>query len=502
MSIKRLVSNDEELVNGLGSEHYTDGATGNHMARKDTRWVTTDGKLNINSISTLKHDGIHDPIDSQENTSPGQLYSTQSGKLFHAGKIMIVLVGLPASSKTLLSVAISRYSRWLGVRTESFHASEYRKDKEHIPDDYYSAVPQTQEGRDFKTNIIESTYNAMANFYQNLNGQLAIYDALNIRRSDRKNIETVFSKLNVKVLFIESIINNEQLMKQNIMTASQSSEFQGLTTEEATEIYMKRLSINKPLYEEMTKQEKLCYVKYYNFGEKIIVNNNHGGYLINKIVYFLMNIRNKKGRVFFARCGTSNDDRYMDDEFLNDEGLRFAKSLTKLVIDRFEKNKKENIDKNISSNDKNEALTVLTAPRKRAYDTAKYFKDYDIPVIIRSELQQQRPGLIADMNEEQIKEKFPMEYEECLKDPYHFRFPRAESYHDLSIRMEPLLLEMERLSGDVLIVGHDSTLRVLYGYFMASNSMEVPKIDFSRNELVEITFTPFQNEVTRIPIVY
>jgi 6-phosphofructo-2-kinase / fructose-2,6-biphosphatase 4 len=45
-------------------------------------------------------DGIHDVSDDQNNLAPAQLYSTMSGRLFHSGRIAIVMVGLPARGKT------------------------------------------------------------------------------------------------------------------------------------------------------------------------------------------------------------------------------------------------------------------------------------------------------------------------------------------------------------------------------------------------------------------
>ena len=45
-------------------------------------------------------DGIHDVPEDQGDLAPAQLYSTMSGRLFHSGRIAIVMVGLPARGKT------------------------------------------------------------------------------------------------------------------------------------------------------------------------------------------------------------------------------------------------------------------------------------------------------------------------------------------------------------------------------------------------------------------
>lgn len=537
-----VLSDEEELINGLGSEMLMP-PTGNHMARTGKRWSGS-GSGRVNDLKRPTSDGVHLSVEAEDYISPGQLYSTESGRLFHAGRILIVLVGLPATSKTLLSVAITRYTRWLGVRTKSFHVSEYRRKQGlEVPDDYFSALPATKEGMESRKKIFSTVFDEMLRFFLETKGQLAVYDALNIRRDERKDLEAKFRALNIKVLFIESVMTDNDLVARNIGMAAQSADYKGLTKEKARSAFMRRLLVNKPLYEEISPEENLSYVKYINFGERLIVNNNRYGYLINKIVFFLMNLRDKKGCVYFARCGTSDNDKYIDDEVLNSDGLRYSEILADLVLDRInsrrlsrhgtpnssangstpvpdEMGKKESsliptmatLHRTASRGNHKmrqvadwdgadeDSFVVWTAPRKRTYDTAKFFMDKGVVIRQRFQLQQLHPGLVADLTEEQIKEKYPEEYGEYLKDKYHYRFPRAESYHDLAVRMEPLLLEMERMQGDILIIGHESTLKVLYGYLMACTCEELPSLSFPRDELIEILFSPFQNKAERIPI--
>jgi 6-phosphofructo-2-kinase/fructose-2,6-biphosphatase 4 len=49
-------------------------------------------------------DGIHD-VPEDQDMAPAQLYSTMSGRLFHSGRIAIVMVGPPARGKTQVRIS-------------------------------------------------------------------------------------------------------------------------------------------------------------------------------------------------------------------------------------------------------------------------------------------------------------------------------------------------------------------------------------------------------------
>lgn len=70
-------------------------------------------------------------------------------------------------------------------------------------------------------------------------------------------------------------------------------------------------------------------------------------------------------------------------------------------------------------------------------------------------------------------------YHQYVSDPWKTRFPGGESYYDLMLRLEPILIDIEQHTGPVLVVSHISTLQVLYSYFLgvpiqSCQNLEIP----------------------------
>lgn len=76
----------------------------------------------------------------------------------------------------------------------------------------------------------------------------------------------------------------------------------------------------------------------------------------------------------------------------------------------------------------------------------------------------------------------------------------SQSYHDLAVRLEPIILELEREQNDLLLIAHESVLRVLYGYLMACSATDIPFLSFPRDEIIEIIPASYNNQAKRIHI--
>lgn len=142
-------------------------------------------------------------------------------------------------------------------------------------------------------------------------------------------------------------------------------------------------------------------------------------------------------------------------------------------------------------------LVVWTSTKRWATETGNFLRNKGYKVRHRTQLRQMSAGSCENMSDADIKKLYPEELAKYQLDPYHHRYPRGESYHDLAVRLEPIILELERASDDILIVAHESVLKVLYGYLMACHSADIPFLSLPRNEILKVCTEqtePFQTD--------
>ncbi|KAK6349831.1 hypothetical protein TWF696_006097 [Orbilia brochopaga] len=452
--------------------------------------------------SNVDVDAVHEkwPVFKGE-MAPAQLYTTESGRLFHSGKIAIITVGLPARGKTHLSVALTRYLRWLGVTTHAFHLGDYRRAHcapgQDVPPDYFF-VNASSSSVQLRQQILRECRHDIYEFFEKQNGQVALYDAVNPTAAGRRQLAKEFLKNDIHPIFIESTCDDMKIIEENVRNVKISSpDYAGWKPEDAVKDYLRRIDVKIPHFETMEETE-LDYIKMINAGERIIVNNCRFGYLPNRIVFYLMNLHIKTRRTYFARSGTATQDSYKSDSPLSEAGLDYARRLADTITKVRVEEHRAHVARGGSKEER--PLVVWTSTRVRTVQTADQLARRGIKVRQRQQLSQLNPGAVEGMTEDEIRDVYPEELEKHNADPYHHRYPRAESYHDLAVRLEPIILELEREHNDLLIIAHESVLRVLYAYLMACSTADIPTMRFGRDEIVEIVPASYNNIAKRIPI--
>jgi 6-phosphofructo-2-kinase/fructose-2,6-biphosphatase 4 len=379
-------------------------------------------------MSSTFVDAIHD-APAREEMAPAQLYSTESGRLFHSGRIVISTVGLPARGKTHVSVALARYLRWLGVKTRIFHLGDYRRaivgPGQEIPDDYFfvNASPSSVL---LRNKILKQCRDDIYHFLNSENGQVAIYDAVNPTAAGRRLLEKEFSKHNIQTLFIESVCTDERIIEENVRSVKISSpDYAGWNSDSAVKDYLARINARIPHFESMDEPD-LHYIKLLNAGQRVTVNNGAFGYLSQRIVFYLLNLHIKSRQTYFARAGTTNEeDSYKADASLSDEGRDYAKKMTETLLKHREEERQAYVARG-GPNNPSKPLTVWTSTRRRTIETSQFFIDEGFRVRQRSQMSQMNPGVCEKLSEKKIRQTYPEEVKKHQRDPYHHRYPRAE----------------------------------------------------------------------------
>ncbi|KAL6300390.1 bifunctional 6-phosphofructo-2-kinase/fructose-2,6-bisphosphate 2-phosphatase [Sparassis latifolia] len=426
------------------------------------------------------------------------LYTTDSGLLFHAGKILVLTVGLPARGKTHISRALERYLRWTGVKTQVISLGDYRRKvlggAQKLPPDYFTLGKKSPETVALRKTVLDGCEKLVWDFF-NAGGQVVIYDANNGSRERRQYIAEKFSEVGIHVVMLESICDDEEIILSNIRSVKISSpDYRGWDPDKAVADYYGRIREHEIHYEPV-EETTWPFIRIMNVGEKIMVNNIRG-YLQTRIVFFLMNIHNRFRTIYFARSGQSLiEHSYKADSDLSPAGWEYAERLKEFVLERRVKSlEQRGIDPTTRR------LVIWTSTRRRSHHTAWPFlstPEHDsspparVKVVERPQMSEINPGVWDGLSPDQVRRYYPDEWERFANDPYAYRAPRAESYHDLCVRLEPTLIELEREREDLLIVGHASVIRCMLAYLIGLPASEIPAIEVARGDLLEVVPTSY-----------
>jgi broad specificity phosphatase PhoE len=105
----------------------------------------------------------------------------------------------------------------------------------------------------------------------------------------------------------------------------------------------------------------------------------------------------------------------------------------------------------------------------------------------RRNLDELYAGVCDGLTYKEIEEMYPEEFARRQEDKLTYRYPRGESYMDVTLRLETVVLDIERTREPILIVGHQGIHRLLYAYFMGLPRDEAPYVSIPLNTVIELT---------------
>lgn len=394
-------------------------------------------------------------------------------------QMAIVLVGLPARGKTFTAAKLTRYLRWLGHETKHFNVGKYRRLKVGINQtaDFFRA--DNQEGVDARNEVAALAMEDMLSWMME-GGQVGIFDATNSTRK-RRNMLMQMAEGKCKIIFLETICNDQAIIEQNIrLKTCQSPDYANQPDlEAAMQDFKSRLSHYEKVYEPV---EEGSYIKMIdtvsgNGGQMQI--NNISGYLPGRIVFFLVNTHLTPRPILLTRHGESRDNvrgRIGGDSTLSEAGEEYALKLADFVNQRLRNER---------------TACIWTSTLQRTILTAQHISEF--PKIQWRALDEINAGVCDGMTYEEIKKNTPEEYDARKADKLRYRYPRGESYLDVIQRLEPVIIELERQRAPVVVIAHQAVLRALYAYFADKPLKEVPHIEVPLHSMIEI-----QMEVTGV----
>lgn len=404
-------------------------------------------------------------------------------------RICVIMVGLPARGKSLIAQKIVRYLLWLSINSKCFNVGSYRRKlagTSPISADFFS--PDNEEGLKTRRKAIELAITDMMRWFTEENGVVGIIDATNLTRERRASLLKLCRENLIEPIFLESWCDDLDLILYNIADVKTTSpDYVDVDPKTATKDFLLRILHYEKTYETMNVDDDndLTFIKLVNVGSQIIVNRIES-YLESRIVYYVMNLHIKTRSIWLLRHGESEYNltgKIGGDSNLSERGWRYAKKLPEIVL------------KSLGEENKHTNLTVWTSTLKRTQQTAS-FLPYEKKLEWKA-LDELDAGECDGMTYEEIEDQFPEDFKARDDNKYEYRYRGGESYRDIVIRLEPIIMELERQE-NILIITHQAVLRCLYAYFMNVPQEESPWMSIPLHTLIKLEPRAYLTLVSRI----
>ena len=202
--------------------------------------------------------------------------------------------------------------------------------------------------------------------------------------------------------------------------------------------------------------------------------------MAGQIAFYLMNFSIKTKTLWVTRHGESEfnlSQKIGGDPPLSEKGERYAEALAVFFHETYPPN--------------THRLLVWSSELQRSVKTASYLSSRYSYSKTRL-LNELDAGSCDEMTYREIEKEMPEEYLSRKKNKLTYRYPQGgESYLDVIQRMNPIIMDLERSTPPILLIGHLGVLRTIYGYFKDVALEDIPYIDIPLHTLISLELAPY-----------
>jgi len=387
--------------------------------------------------------------------------------------------------------------------------------------------PKNTKAALIREQLAMDTLDELLDYILDQNGAVGILDATNSTLERRKMVVRHIREragFDLNVLFLESRCVDTELLESNMRLKLSGPDYKEMDPNVALEDFKKRIAVYETAYlplGDYEEQNNVPYIQMIDVGRKII-SHQIRGFLMAQANYYLLNFNLAPRQIWITRHGLSLDNisgKIGGDSDLSQEGVRYASSLARFM--EFQRGVWEKRQQAAAANTHfppqsgdatppnphyspkspnppsavptsapgNQAdypagyemkpFCVWTSMLKRSIQTAQFFNDEDYDQKQMRMLDELNAGVMEGLTYNCISTQHPKEYNSRKQDKLHYRYPGpgGEGYLDVINRLRPVIVELERMTDHVLLVGHRSVARVLLAYFRGLGREEVADLD-------------------------
>lgn len=363
--------------------------------------------------------------------------------------------------------------------------------------------PENSKASQLREEVAMETLDELLKYVLEEGGSVGIHDATNTTRERRIHLMKRIRERDpdINVLFLESRAQDKNLLESNMRLKLSCPDYRDRDPEWALKDFKERVEKYERKYVELGDYEEensMPYCSMVDVGRKMVTHQVHGFLSIQAVTY-LMNFNLAPRQIWLTRHGESMDNvngKIGGDSDLSPTGQKYAEALEKFigrerVLWEHRQNEKRQTThfppRPGDTTPPNPEYTgqtgapearnfcVWTSMLRRSIQTGAHFSEDEYDLKQMRMLDELNAGYMEGMTYEQIKEKHPQEFDLRVQDKLHYRYPGpgGEGYLDIINRISKVILEVERMTDHVLIIGHRSITRVLLAYFQGLKQEEI-----------------------------